>query len=163
MVEFPQDLDGVSAYSSHEIEELDDIDSAFTALTFRNPALKPCGIFAVEQPELHVHPAVQCGLGDVFIEAAKATNRLMLIETHSEHLLLRLLRRVRESEEATASGPDLSLKPDDLSIVYVLPIQDGVELTPLVIDESGDFETEWPEGFFGERFDELFGGNSPCW
>ena len=54
-------------------------------------------LFAVEQPELHVHPAVQVALGDVFIDGIKNGNRTMLIETHSEHLLLRLLRRVRET------------------------------------------------------------------
>ena len=63
-------------------------------------------IVAIEQPELHVHPAVQVGLGDVLIEAVKDRNCLMLIETHSEHLLLRLLRRVREStaQRKKASG-----------------------------------------------------------
>ena len=41
---------GSVPYSSHEIEELDDIDSAFNALTFRNPALKPCGASAATSP-----------------------------------------------------------------------------------------------------------------
>ena len=56
-------------------------------------------IFAVEQPELHVHPAVQVALGDVFIDGIKNSNRTMLIETHSEHLLLRIMRRMRETFE----------------------------------------------------------------
>ncbi len=109
-------------------------------------------IFAVEQPELHVHPAVQTGLGDVFIEAVKNSERIMLIETHSEHLLLRLLRRVRESAETLAP----ILTPEVLSVIYVQPTEGGTELTPLTVSSEGDFDSEWPEGFFEERAEELF-------
>ena len=119
-------------------------------------------IFAVEQPELHVHPAVQVALGDVFIDGIKNGNRTMLIETHSEHLLLRLLRRVRETTrrsrrqitelEQTVHG----LTPDDLSVVYVRPTPAGVKFTPLTVTDNGDFDAPWPEGFFDERDSELF-------
>jgi predicted ATPase len=57
-------------------------------------------LIAIEQPELHIHPAVQVGLGDLFAEQIKERDCLFLIETHSEHLLLRLLRRVRETPAA---------------------------------------------------------------
>ncbi|MBT3375216.1 MAG: AAA family ATPase [Lentisphaerae bacterium] len=120
----------------------------------RGTAESPCRIFAIEQPELHVHPAVQVALGEAFIEAVSNSDRMMLIETHSEHLLLRLLRRVRESQDAQ----ERTLSPDQLSVVYVRPTDHGVELTRLEVNAGGDFDTEWPEGFFEERFDELFGG-----
>jgi hypothetical protein len=127
----------------------------------------PCRIFAVEQPELHVHPAVQVALGDVFIAAVKGkgaehtdavngTERTMLIETHSEHLLLRLLRRIRESTDGTLEPPAPILTPDTLSIVHVKPQESGVEITPLPITEEGEFTQHWPEGFFEERAEELF-------
>ncbi len=140
-------------------------------------------LFAVEQPELHVHPAVQVALGDLFIDGIKNSNRTMLIETHSEHLLLRLLRRVRETnvrnskkyEWRQSSMPPLhremsevairdaenqdsknhQLTPDDLSIVYVLPTSEGVEFIPLTVTDDGDFDGPWPEGFFDERVGEL--------
>ena len=63
------------------------------------------GILAIEQPELHIHPAIQVGLGDLFIRAVRANPDLLfgtkslLIETHSEHIMLRLLRRIRERTE----------------------------------------------------------------
>src|SRR5205085_5722076 len=63
------------------------------------------GILAIEQPELHVHPAIQVGLGDLFIQAVQArenrvgADKTLLIETHSEHIMLRLLRRIRETTE----------------------------------------------------------------
>lgn len=109
----------------------------------------PCSILCVEQPELHVHPAVQVALGDVFIKSIRDEMRTMLIETHSEHLLLRLLRRVREAVDG-------SILPDELSVVYVKPTPNGVELTPLPVTKDGDFEEPWPEGFFDERDLELF-------
>ena len=115
-----------------------------------------CRLFAVEQPELHVHPAVQVALGDVFIDGIKNRERTMLIETHSEHLLLRLLRRVRETNEPTLAAKDRGLTSDDLSVVYVLPTPEGVVLTPLTVTDDGDFDEPWPEGFFAERDSELF-------
>jgi len=70
---------------------------------------------AVEQPEIHVHPAVQAELGDVFIEAAlkeDGQRNTFILETHSEHLILRILRRIRETtsgsylDEALAAGDE---------------------------------------------------------
>lgn len=109
----------------------------------------PYSVFCVEQPELHVHPAVQVALGDLFIEAIRGSTRTIMIETHSEHLLLRLLRRLREDS-------DVPLTPDELSVVYVKPTPNGVELTPLPVTEEGEFTRQWPEGFFEERAEELF-------
>ena len=53
-------------------------------------------ILAVEQPELHLHPAIQCRLADVFVRAVRSgQERLFMLESHSEHLMLRLMRRIR--------------------------------------------------------------------
>ena len=119
-------------------------------------------IFAVEQPELHVHPAVQVALGDVFIDGIKNSNRTMLIETHSEHLLLRLLRRVRETTRSSRYQTNDSQKtydeltPNDLSVIYVRPTPTGVRFTPISVTDDGSFYAPWPEGFFDERVEELF-------
>ena len=54
-------------------------------------------LLAMEQPEIHLHPALQAELGDVFIEAALGErDNTFILETHSEHLILRLMRRIRE-------------------------------------------------------------------
>jgi predicted ATPase len=65
-------------------------------------ARRATGVVIVEQPELHVHPALQARLGDLFVEAS--SSRAFLIETHSEHLILRLLRRIRETHERATPG-----------------------------------------------------------
>jgi len=120
-------------------------------------AVVPGGsVVAIEQPELHIHPAMQVALGDLFIEGATKRGMSFLIETHSEHLILRLMRRIRETTEGELPRGSVALSPDDVSVVYVQSSSHGVEMLPLAIDENGEFPTRWPRGFFDERAEELF-------
>jgi hypothetical protein len=120
------------------------------------------GILAVEQPELHVHPAVQVGIGDLFIQAVQAdeltlgAGKTLLVETHSEHIMLRLLRRVREMTEDSVPPSFLGLRPEDLAVIYVENSESGVRFRHLRVDKDGDFIDRWPKGFFEERAEELF-------
>lgn len=124
--------------------------------------MDPDGLVAIEQPELHIHPAIQVGLGDLFIEAATGLQpavgpeRTLLIETHSEHIMLRLLRRIRETTEKELPPGVQGLTPDDLSVIYVESGPEGVQFRGLGIDEYGEFREQWPHGFFEERAGELF-------
>ena len=112
----------------------------------------------IEQPELHLHPALQADLADVFIDSALgASKNTFVIETHSEHLILRLLRRVRETTEGTLPEGTQPVRPEDLSILYVKPTSEGSVVYPLQVAEDGDFLDSWPDGFFPERAKELFG------
>jgi len=115
------------------------------------------GISLVEQPELHVHPAVQVGLGDLFIDAVtrEGSQRMLLVETHSEHLILRLLRRIRETTASELKDGDPAFAEDELSVLYVENHLDGVRIRRLRVDEQGEFKDRWPRGFFAERMEEL--------
>ncbi|MCK9505732.1 MAG: AAA family ATPase [Porticoccaceae bacterium] len=107
-------------------------------------------LIAMEQPEIHLHPALQAELADVFIEAAtgEQKNRFIL-ETHSEHLILRILRRIREGR----------LRPEDIAVLYVEPLPGrGSRILDLRVDEDGDFIDKWPGGFFEESYHEKFAG-----
>ena len=109
-------------------------------------------VICVEQPETHLHPRLQARLADLFIESTQEGGRgnQMIVETHSEHLMLRVQRRIREG----------SLDPAQVSVVYVDQDADGhTTVNRLRIDGEGDFLDEWPNGFFDERLDELFGTN----
>jgi len=124
---------------------------------------RPWSFAAVEQPELHLHPAVQVRLGDLFIHTWTIDNKQILIETHSEHLLLRLLRRIRETTEGELPPGHPGLKPDQLSVIFVEPPAReaggntlGSRVHQLRIDETGEFLDQWPHGFFEERAKELF-------
>jgi len=114
------------------------------------------GLVAIEQPELHIHPAFQVALGDLFIKQGTEKNISFLIETHSEHLLLRLLRRIRETHESELSLGITAFYPARLAIYYIERGDQGVRISQLWVSKDGDSEERWPEGFFEERHGELY-------
>ena len=117
------------------------------------------GVVVIEQPELHIHPAFQVALGDLFIEQIRQRSGLtFILETHSEHLMLRFLRRIRETGETgeNKAPENLNLVPEDLSINFLETGNDGISCTQIRVDEDGDFIDRWPQGFFAERAGELF-------
>lgn len=110
---------------------------------------------SVEQPELHIHPGWQLVLGDLLIDAIKnSSNRMFLIETHSEHLMLRLLNRVRNQVGDDGYNSELSINPEDLSVVCVYLHEGSPHYQRQIVTSDGDFELDWPEGFFEERYGE---------
>ncbi|MBW6474479.1 MAG: AAA family ATPase [Anaerolineaceae bacterium] len=108
----------------------------------------------IEQPEIHLHPKMQAELGDYFVERSKECQ--FIIETHSEHLLLRLMRRIRETTNGTIEDPKLQLRPREVSVLYVENKNGAATIRQMKISEDGDSFGEWPEGFFEERAKELF-------
>ena len=114
-------------------------------------------IIAIEQPEIHLHPALQADLGDLFIESALGEQRnTFLLETHSEHLILRILRRIRETSEGELPPDVRPIKPGDVAVLYVSPDKDGCKVVEIPINPDGEFAEPWPNGFFPERAKELF-------
>jgi energy-coupling factor transporter ATP-binding protein EcfA2 len=97
----------------------------------------------VEQPESHLHPALQAELGDLFIDVTQAGNRQVLVETHSEHLLLRVRRHIAEG----------TLKPDRVAILFVEKDGDESKVRRLDVNNRGHF-SDWPKGFFDEGYQE---------
>ncbi|MCY4266131.1 MAG: AAA family ATPase [Gammaproteobacteria bacterium] len=119
------------------------------------------GYIAMEQPELHLHPGIQVVLGDLFIELVRMWDgsvfeRVFLIETHSEHLLLRLLRRIRETTDNSLKTKETELRTDDLSVIYVESVRNKIRIKPLKVNDDGEFMDRWPNGFFDDRAEELF-------
>jgi AAA15 family ATPase/GTPase len=112
------------------------------------------GVVSCEQPELHIHPRVQVALGDLLL--SNCNDKTFLIETHSEHLILRILRRLRESHQSTNTAMYAPISPEEVSVLYLEPTDNGVTVRRLAVDEDGDFENDWPDGFFDERDEELF-------
>ncbi|WP_277927724.1 DUF3696 domain-containing protein [Nostoc punctiforme] len=104
-------------------------------------------LVAIEQPEIHLHPRLQAELGSVFAESIKPPyNNRFILETHSEHLMLRLQKLIREG----------NLSPEDVSVIYVDCDSEGSQCLELRLDEEGDFIDEWPDGFFEDDFREIF-------
>ena len=97
----------------------------------------------LEQPEIHLHPSAQAGLADVIINAVLHRKVQVVLESHSEHLLLRLQRRMAE-EAITA---------DQVRLYFAKPEKGASVLDPLQIDEYGNI-TNWPDRFMGDAFTE---------
>ena len=112
---------------------------------------------SIEQPELHLHQAIQVKLADLFISQAKDHKKVFLLETHSEHLMLRCLRRIKETTEGKIAEPELKIIPENIAVHFVEPSETGPRIHRIHIDEDGDFADPWPLGFFPERFKELYG------
>ena len=116
---------------------------------------KNAGLSAIEQPELRVHPRVQAELGDLFIESALQGKRCFLIETHSEHLMLRLQRRIRQTgkDEPHAGIP---ITGNEVAVYFVNQEDGQTKLRRIDIDVNGEFIQPWPDDFFEIDFYERF-------
>lgn len=121
-------------------------------------AVSKQGVVTVQQPELHLHPALQSSLADVFVEEVHREGfGQFVIETHSEHFLLRLLRRIKSTTKETCLSEGLKLSYEDLSIYYFDPqVDGGTFVTQQLVTPLGDFYNDWPRGFFSERNIDLF-------
>ena len=122
-------------------------------------------IIFIEQPEIHVHPRLQAEMGSFFGEMAgrhvsgnptdESCGNQFIVETHSEHLILRLLRLIRATTNGELKEGEKPLRPEDVAVIYAKPTEHGTELMELRISEDGDFIDKWPDGFFTEREKEL--------
>lgn len=94
----------------------------------------------LEQPEIHLHPSVQAGLADVFLDVIKERSLQLIIESHSEHFLRRLQRRVAEA----------AIKPEQTAIYFCELDDHGVsQISKLEINLFGEI-ANWPKDFFGD-------------
>jgi predicted ATPase len=100
----------------------------------------------MEQPEIHLHPRVQSNLADAFICAVQAgedgepRGTQLIVESHSEHFLSRLQRRVAEGQ----------IRKEDVAIYFVTREGQLAQLEALQLNDDGEIEN-WPEDFFGDE------------
>ena len=108
-------------------------------------------IIFIEQPEIHLHPAAQARLADVIIDAigmsenGEKRNIQVILETHSEHLLRRLQRRMAEKK----------LTKEQVKAYFANNNTDPSTLEQLRVDEYGNIEN-WPEDFFGDMEEDIY-------
>lgn len=110
----------------------------------------------LEQPELHLHPKMQGDLADALIDATrqKMIGSQIFAETHSENLILRVLRRLRESQIlGTETENDFST--NDLSLIYVDKSSNGSVARHLDIGSDGEMLDSWPIDFVDLRLDDI--------
>ena len=98
----------------------------------------------LEQPEIHLHPKVQADLADFLIEVSQR-GVAVIVETHSEHLITRIQRRIAEE----------ACRQDAVALYYLKPSEEGSKIFRVNINEFGQTPSP-PEGFFEEGFEETF-------
>lgn len=111
----------------------------------------PAGsIILMEQPEIHLHPSAQSALADVMIDVINSRengndrNIQLVIETHSEHFLRRLQRRIAED----------AISQEEVSVYFANNSKTPATLEPLQIDIFGNIKN-WPENFFGDEMGDI--------
>ena len=98
----------------------------------------------MEQPEVHLHPSVQSGLADVMLSVAATRNVQIIVESHSEHLMRRLQRRVAEEDTSA----------ENVKLYSVSTSGSGAVASDLALNRWGEIEN-WPEHFFGDEMGEM--------
>ncbi|ABE51183.1 DUF3696 domain-containing protein [Methanococcoides burtonii] len=98
----------------------------------------------LEQPEIHLHPKLQMQLADFFVSMVLSGKRV-LIETHSDHIVNRISRRILESD-----NNELLSKTN---LLFFENIDGYPALNPVEIDSNRGI-VNWPKGFFDQSADE---------
>jgi predicted ATPase len=143
----------VCTKGSHDWVDLPDVGFGISQVL---PVLVQCfyaprgSIIIIEQPEIHLHPNAQSFLADVMIDVINSRengvdrNIQLIIETHSEHFLRRLQRRIAEN-----------IVPQEKVSAYFANIaKTPATLEKLQIDLFGNIQN-WPDNFFGDEMGDI--------
>lgn len=131
---------------------IDDVESALVDVGFGVSQVLPVvtqllsapkgSIILLEQPELHLHPNAQAALADLMLYAAAERNIQLIVESHSEHILRRLQRRIAEAEAEFAT-------PENIRMYFCRPGANGSTAEKVDVDRFGQI-SNWPEKFLGD-------------
>ena len=99
-------------------------------------------IVLLEQPELHLHPNAQSLLADLMLHVAEKRNLQLIVESHSEHIVRRLQRRIAEANPAFAT-------PENIKMYYCQSGETGSTISEVDVDRFGQI-SDWPEKFMGD-------------
>ena len=99
-------------------------------------------IILLEQPELHLHPNAQAALADLMLYAAETRSLQLIVESHSEHIVRRLQRRIAEANSTLATS-------ESIKMYFCEPGAGGSTASAIDLDRFGQI-TNWPERFMGD-------------
>ncbi|WP_222841943.1 AAA family ATPase [Cystobacter ferrugineus] len=115
-----------------------------TALALcRSPSSAAPRILAIEEPESNLHPVLQRALAEHIGTILSQDGALpcLLLETHSQHLLLGVQIQV-------AKG---LLRPEQVQVYWVHQDEEGRSMAdPIHIDETGRLQGNWPPDVYTE-------------
>lgn len=93
--------------------------------------------FAIQQPEVHLHPKAQAALGNFFFNAANKSHLTLFIETHSDYLIDRFRINMHEDKHATNFAQILFFERSDK----------GNLISPMILLENGDYPENQPPSY----------------
>ena len=67
----------------------------------------------IEEPEIHLHPKAQAELASLLVDVAKAESKQLVMTTHSEHIVGRLLTLVAEKKLSVSDLAIYSFEKDE--------------------------------------------------
>ncbi|MQB37237.1 DUF3696 domain-containing protein [Agrobacterium tumefaciens] len=132
---------------THPSLEFQDLTNVGVGVSQVLPVLVAClladpgSTIILEQPELHLHPAVQARLADFFISMG-LLGKQCIIETHGEHIIDRLRFRIASAEQS-----DFIL--ENLKIFSFQQSDGSTSFEDIEISKYGAIKN-WPEGFFDQ-------------
>ena len=103
--------------------------SQILPIIFELTRLPESTMLLLQQPEVHLHPSAQAGLGSILCTVA-ASQQQILVETHSDHLINRVRMDVRDRKT--------DLGPDDVSILFFERNERDMRIHSLEIDSEGN-------------------------
>ena len=146
-------IDKGPAYSLKVINSRNQIQSSILDVGFGLNQLLPVivqcfyapkgSLILIEQPEAHLHPRSQADVADFLVDVIDFGNRV-IVETHSEHLLLRLQRRIAEKK----------VEVGKINVFYIDQTPQGTSKLDMKLDKNGYFIEPLPKEFFEEGFQE---------
>jgi hypothetical protein len=95
--------------------------------------------FAIQQPEIHLHPKAQAALGDLFFQLAVLEKKQFLIETHSDATIDRFRLNYRRGRK--------NRKKPDAQILFFERKNNANKVTPLNINERGGLPSKQPDSY----------------
>ena len=106
---------------------------------------EPGDMVITEQPEIHLNPECETTLADFFVSESQQRKCSFVVETHSEHFLLRLRTHIRQG----------NLEAKNVGICFTEPGEHGSTVREILVNDDGDFPNDdWPKGFFGQALAE---------
>lgn len=120
------------------------LGQVFPIVVSRNMKRDVPGLEVYEEPESHLHPAAHAAMADLFIDGLDDGNGPLIIETHSEIILIRMRRRVAEGK----------IKPEHVAIYWVDDEEESCQITPINVSRNGELSF-WPDMVFSEDYFEF--------
>lgn len=103
------------------------------------------GLICIQEPESNLHPKYQSEITEVLVDSYNLNKNYHIVETHSEILVLRLLKLIKQKK----------IEAKDVSINFIQKKDGESEIINIGLNDDGEFITKWPKGFFKERLDEI--------